>query len=418
MVDPWPFFGEQDHPGYGLTPERVNRIFRESEAGDLRELADLYDDLIESDGHLRAQFESRISAVSGKGITIQPGGTTDTDKAAAEILEQALLHSDLDFIVHLEHHLEAAFKGWSATEIVWGLRAHAGRLAWVPVELDDIEHRRFLFRARGGSERNELLLATRTIERGESLLPGQWVISKARHSNLARSGLFRTCAWWCLFKRLSVRDWIVFAEIFGIPLLVGYYEQGATPEAKEALEIGLRDIGEGGRAILSDLTKIAISDIPQRSGDGGGVHERIVARCDAEISKLISGATLNVESGGPGSFALGRVHQDRSFDLQVADAARLQRTWHRFIARPFMRFNGFEEMGAKTPKLNIQVAHTLDPKTRTDILDTLGENGIHVDGWHVAEQMGFRRPQSLDDATKPKTTPGAKPGAKREEQAA
>ena len=42
-----------DHPGFGLSPQRLVQIFRSAEAGLPREQADLFDDLVESDAHLR-----------------------------------------------------------------------------------------------------------------------------------------------------------------------------------------------------------------------------------------------------------------------------------------------------------------------------------------------------------------------------
>ncbi len=385
---------QPQHPGYGLTPQRVNRIFRDSENGTLFELADLYDDLIESDGHLRSLFESRISAVAGKGRTIQPGGPDAVSLKASQLLEDALEERNVDLGAFMEHQLEAPFKGYSASEIIWGLDDGL----WIPLEFDNIAHRRFCF----SPETNTLRLVERGNIKGAELWEDKWVVATARHSNLARAGLFRTATWWALFKRLSIRDWIVFAEIFGIPHRIGYYNENASPEAKSALEQALKDIGEGGQAIISELTRIEISNVAQRDGEGAGVHEQIVLRCDAEISKLLTGATLTVESGGPGSFALGKVHENRAYALELADANRLRKIWRRFVAVPFMKFNGFTAAGGKPPQLNIQVFPSLDPETRVKVMSVLvNELGLEVDGWHVAEQLGFRRPMKPEDATKP-----------------
>jgi phage gp29-like protein len=89
-IDPWPFQETQDHPGYGLSPKRVLRIFRESEAGNLAELSDLYDDLLESDGHLKSVFEGRISAVASRNRSIEPGGPDAASVKAAELLGECL----------------------------------------------------------------------------------------------------------------------------------------------------------------------------------------------------------------------------------------------------------------------------------------------------------------------------------------
>lgn len=409
-IDPWPFVeGVPDHPGYALTPSRVLRIFRESESGDLRELQDLYDDLIESDGHLRALFNSRVQPVGGKGWVIQPGGPDPASIACAKELETALEDEELDTVDHFEHQLEAPFRGYSASEIEWGLRGDY----WVPVAFDDVAHRRFRF----VPGTNELRLrpqlgvpsssATASVY-GEELWPNKWVQTKARHSNLARAGLFRTATWWCLFKRLSMRDWVVFAERFGIPFVVGYYNDDTTEEARKVLELALRDIGEGGSAVLHEATRIAIEEA-QRTGDAAEAHPAIVARCDAEISKLMTGATLTVESGGPGSFALGKVHENRAFALEIADANRLERVFRRQVALPFARLNGFTAAGAKPPRLNIQVLPELDPSTRVKLMGDLVDRGADIDVAYESERLGFRR--ALDEANRARTKGGAAPGS-------
>lgn len=388
-IDPWPFADIPDHPGYGLTPQRVLRVFRESEAGCLRELADLYDDLIESDAHLRAAFESRIKSVSGKEIQIHAGADDEASKAAADALENALDDLELGLVNNIEHLLEAPFKGWSATEIEWGMRDGL----WVPVAFDDVSHRRFNFNPRTG----EILLSMPgNLAGGDSLWQDKWIVSRARHSNLARAGLFRTATWWALFKRLSMRDWIVFAERFGIPHAIGYYQDEATEEARTALEQALKDLGEGGHAVLHELTKIVFADVSQRSGDTSSVHPAILDRCDAEISKLISGATLISQTGGPGSFALGRVHADRAFSLELADAAHLQRVWRRFVAKPFVQFNGFTDAGAKPPRLVIRKFQEIDPKDLMEIAAQLNDRGVAIDGRAMADLVGLRI--ATDDA--------------------
>ena len=83
------------------------------------------------------------------------------------------------------------------------------------------------------------------------------------------------------------------------------------------------------------------------------------------MSKLVTGSTLTTDSGGPGSFALGRVHENRSFALQVADARKLTKVFRNDIARPFVAFNGFD--GARLPRLVVQVSPDQDPASRAQV---------------------------------------------------
>jgi len=407
QTKPWPAYdGWASHPGTGLKPERVVRIFRGAEAGFLTGQCDLFDDIVESDGHLRSLVEGRITAIAGKEWMIQPGGDSPADLDAATALREALGADDLDMVEFFEHQLEATFKGFSASEIDWQVRD--GRV--VPACFISVPHRRF-----GVTPEQELVLLNERsqfqvrpgtgalffgLAGGEGLQAGKWVVSRRRGALLARSALLRTATWWSLFKRMSVRDWVIFAEKFGIPHVIGVYEENAGAEARAALETAVEDIGEGGQAVLSAATKIVIENTPQAGGDAQAVHPAIIELCNAEMSKLVNGATLNTETGGPGSFALGRVHQDRAFTLEGADARRLEAVFRRHVSLPFVRFNGME--GAKPPRLKIRVVHELDPDTLTKVASRLvNEMGALLDVSQLRDELGFRLPAKDEDAAKP-----------------
>ena len=395
----------QHHPGTGLTPETVVSIFREAEYGPLRRMMDLFDDIVESDGNLRALYRARIEGVSGKDWLIQPGGDDDASKAAAIALEQSIRDEELDFVEFLEHQLDATFKGFSVSEIEWV--AKDGLI--VPDRFIDVPHRRFTVASDG-----ELLLRTEENTGGESLTPGRFVVSKRAHANLARAGLFRTATWLSLFKRMAFGDWMVFAEKFGVPIPIGEIDEteeetSASREARTALEEALTDLGDGGSVILEKGMKIYFADgVAQREGDVQAIHPAIVDHCDAEIAKLITGATLTSDSGGPGSFALGKIHEGSFFSLKVADAVRFSRTFLRDVAIPFTRYNGFDAAGARPPRLKLKLIPELGPKTKAEVAALLVDMGIPLDGAQLRDELGFRAPTNeADAATRQEPSPPA-----------
>lgn len=383
----------QSHPGTGLEPERVWHIFRAAEHGHLECQADLFDDIVESDGHLRSLIEGRIVAVAGKDWVIQPGGSDPASIKAAEALEEALTDG-LDFVELLEHQLTAPYYGFACSEIIWGLRDNLV----APTRFIDVPHRRFRI-----GEKGDLRLVTKNERyNGEELKAGKWIISKARHASLARAGLLRTAAWWALFKRMSVRDWVVYAEKFGLPYITGRYQQSASDESKAVLAQVVEDLGSDGYAVLSDEVDVAIHDIGTRMGDDA-VHPALIGLCEAQMSKLIYGATLTNDSGGSGSWALGKVHQGRSFALEQADASRFQHVFRKHISAPFVKYNNFGK--ARPPRLKIQISQELDPKTRAQVASILvNELGAEIDGKQLMDELGFRRPAIEDD-----TLRGAQP---------
>ncbi len=393
----------QSHPGYGLTTKRIWQIYRNAEAGWIQSQCDLFDDIKESDGHLQSLFNGRMDAVAGKEMVIQAGGTDTASQAAAIALAEDIDIDTENFVEFIEHQLSSEFYGPAASEMLWEFGERSSR--WFPGRFINVPHRRFCI-----GEGNELRLVTEHERaRGIALLPAKWVVSRGRQSaNLARAGALRTATWWAHFKRMSVRDWVIFAAKFGIPHVTGVYEERASDKAKEALTTAVKDIGEGGQAILAETTRILLSELSQRSGDTSSVHPAIIAMSNGEMSKLINGATLNVEGAGAGSYAQASVHQGRSHVKDVAASMRISRAFRSQVAKPYCKFNGFLAAGAKPPKLKIQVVQELDLKTRLALASVLAnELGGEIDETQIRDELGLRKPVDEGNTLRgtKKTTP-------------
>lgn len=391
-IDPteaWPEFDDQvTHPGHGLEPRTVNGIFKQAEQGMLWRQADLFADIRESDGHLGSLIQSRRDAVAGCEWIIQPGAPDDASQRAAEELSKRMPNA-LEVGSFLAHHLMAPYYGYSVSAILWEMRGGAA----APTGLINAPHRRFFL---GSGNRLEYI-----VRRGFDsipLAPGQWVVSWMEHENLARAGLLRCATWWALFKRMSVRDWVIFAERFGVPLPIGTYADNATDDAKEVLEQALEELGDAGRLVIAEGTKVVFAEVSQRAGDPKAVHPAIIALCEAQMSKLINGATQNVEQGAAGSYAQARVHESRSFRSERADAKRIGDVFEAHIGVPFLRYNGFPD-GTAPPRLHVQIARDYDPQTRISVASTLcNELGAEIDGAPLFDELGFRRPVRSEDS--------------------
>lgn len=388
-----------DRPGYGLTPERVFRVFRDAEQGYTQSQCNLFEDVLENDGHLQGLVNNRIETLAGKEWLVKSGDPLDdVSNVAAAALQSAMRRANTFQLI--EHQLQAFWNGWAASEPVWQFVDGW----WVPVWFVNMPVQRFCFPV----DSDELRLTS--IDNpypGEALLP-HWMVNTTRHRRLARGGAGRCATWWSCFKRMSVRDWIVFAEKFGIPIPIGVYNERAGDESRKAVEQAVEDIGEAGQAIMSELCKIIFAEVPQRGGDASALHPSIVALCNAELSKLITGATLTSESGGPGSFALGKVHENRGLALLVYDAMRLKNTFRQTVGRDFNRLNGL--FGRPESELELQVLPESDPLTRARVASILAnELDMELDELQLRQEFKFRAPASPDSTvvgTK-QTTPAA-----------
>lgn len=398
----------QQHPGYGITVERVVAVYGLAEAGAPRLQCDLFDDIIEGDCHLRSLFEQREQAVAGKPFVIQPGGATDEDKLAAQVLALAL--GRLPMIGFFLHQLGANRYGWGATEIDWGLLEHEGRTWVVPVWLANVPARRFAIDTTTNTLR---LLTAAQPGKGEELVPGKWVVT-TRPGPLARASLMRTGTFPACYKRFGTRDWVIYSHKFGLPLVVAQYDEagpgddkGAADDAtRQVLTEVVKNIGQDGGAVLPSSTKVSVHDAA-RGADASKTQGALIAHCNAELSKLVNGSTLANDNAGSGgaSYALGEVHASVRWDNVQFDAAQVEEAVRTQLAAAFVEFNG---LAAAAPLLRIQVVRDLTPKVRAEVTDIyINKLGGEASRTQVAEELGYRPP--LDDADK---LTGAKPSAK------
>jgi len=300
----------------GASIEQITSAYQRAECGWVEPMVDLFERRIEGDAHLRAAFDNRNEAVSQKPWTIEPGGganQTDADRAAAVQLEE-MLRRVPNFTSTLEHQLTFNPYGWAGSEITWDIVDGVA----APVWFQDIAHRRFTF---GLETDRPMLRTTEDPVDGVPLIPGKWWWTCRRGRLTANSGLMRSCLWWSTWKIMSVRDWMIYAERFGLPYVTGEYDETIGDEDKDVLRQAVRDIGTDGFAIFSKAAEIKMHEAASRGSDNTeSVHAALAQLCDNQISFLVEGATLVSSVDGPGSHALGQVHQNRYFDILLGDS--------------------------------------------------------------------------------------------------
>lgn len=403
-----PMDGYQNHPGYGITVERVVSIFGNAESGYAREQCDLFDDLIETDCTLRSLFEQRSQAVAGKPSQIQAGGGTEADKQAARVLGFAM--SRLPLIPFFQHQLTCTPYGYGVSEIDWGVLSFEGKLWHVPVWIANVPARRFAIDPKTNTLR---LLTVANPTKGEELRAGKWVVT-TRTGPLARAGLMRSATFPACYKRFGTRDWVIYSNKYGLPLvLVSYDDSGpgalstATDDpARIVCQSIVANIGSDGGAVLPSSVKVNIEDAG-RAGDSGAVHGGLIAYCNAENAKLINGSTLASDNEGSGgaSYALGEVHASVRWDNIQFDAQLLEESFRTQLASAFIQFNG---LAAAPPLLRMQVVRDLTPLIRAQVTDIfINKLGGKASATQLGEELGYRAPLDDDDELPGATTEAA-----------
>lgn len=407
------------HPEIGLTVELLYSYHRSAELGAPIRQMDLYDGLIERHAEMRGMFAERNEDVSGCDFAVMPPPDRDDkpSRIAAEALQEYLQYSvTLDMIsptyrpaycfrTWLEHQGTSVPYGYACTNLVWDI---VERLV-VPTRFEPIAARRFGAPSADRAHEIWLIDGSKSVFDLVELQAGCWSITALGHRNPYAAGLMRSCSWWVMFALLSFKQWQIFADMFGLPMAIGYYEEGAGKASRDALEDAVRTIGQDGYAVLSALTELVIKE-SARGGDSSTVYPLIMKAADQQITKLITGGSLNtdVSSTGAGSYNAATVHESRSYRMKRRDATRLEDTFVDSIAKPFVVWNGMDR--AAPPRLKMKLLR--DELQRAQALEILGQ-GMDLSQSQAREEFNLRKPSGPDDVLRFEPTKPPEPGKAR-----
>ena len=282
-----------EYPSNGLTPVKLAEILKEADAGDVLRQMELFEEMEEKDPHLFSQLQTRKNAVTGLDFEIIPFSDDPRDKEIAAFIEEQL--GGMEGFEDVENDLlDAIGKGFAVSEIMWGYdEGHV-----VVTQIKSRHQKRFFWDSLDDS------FKVRTQEHSEGLLlpANKFIVHryKARSGHTSRAGILRVVAWMYLFKNYDLKDWVSFAEVYGLPLRLGKYAPGASEADKVALMQALIQIGADAAGIIPDGTTIDFITTEKTSSTD--LYERLARYCDEQISKAILGQTLTSDSGG-GSYA-------------------------------------------------------------------------------------------------------------------
>lgn len=190
---------DRDYVAEGLTPQRLAALFCAADQGDMLAQAELFDQMLEKDAHLLAEYQKRCLAAMGVEFQIEPADTSDKAEQAAQLARE--IWNGLDLPPLLVALQDAVGSGFAAAEIHWEL--DRGRV--IPTGFSWLPQKRFRFTREG-----QVLLLSEASQTGEEIPPYKTVFH--RPSGLAgdprHPRVFRCCAWLYLFKNYSLKDWV------------------------------------------------------------------------------------------------------------------------------------------------------------------------------------------------------------------
>lgn len=329
------YLSQREYVTAGLTPGRLAAIFKEADAGDLHRQFELFEALEEKDAHIIGEMGKRRNVVNEINFLLEPASEDKRDIKIYEFVKEALdaIPDFEDIHVCLQ---DSVGKGFAALDIGWDVSEGQA----VPRTLDALEQSRFKFAGADGYVRNVPLLISDEFPLGSEIPAWRVIFHKygGKSGNGTRSGVYRVCAWMFLFKNYSIKDWVVFCEVFGQPLRLGKYEPGVSDADKKALFTAIRAIGTDAAGCISKSTEIEFIET-NRTASGGQLWENLISFCNREESKAIIGHAASADSKSPGSFAADKVKDMVRKDLIKADTRAVGRTVRSQLIRPLVGFN-------------------------------------------------------------------------------
>lgn len=375
------------HPSRGMTIRKLPAILEAAERGDLSAQADLFEDMVERDGHIFSEMAKRKNALLTLDWSIEPPeNATAEEKRVAEMVSAWV--RDIPELEDVTlNAAEAIGHGFSAQEIEkWELDGKV----WLPTRIRLRPHRWFCTTP---EDNDELRLLDGSVG-GAELWPFGWLthLHNAKSGYTAQSGLYRVLVWPYLFKNYSLRDLAEFLEIYGLPARVGKYNSGATQDEQDRLMEALVSLGHNAAGIIPQGAEI---DFKTAASGQSDPFMAMIDWAERTVSKVILGATLTSQADGKTSTsALGNVHNEVRHDILTADAKQLEGFYAGFI-RMLLAINGFDVSPRRQPRLVFDTSQLEDIKDFSEGVATLVERAgmKSIPASWVHKKLGIPQPK-------------------------
>ena len=326
-------------------------------------LYDLYTDIL-LDAHLSSVIDKRKNAVLSSSVEFQRNGKPD-DAINEQILSPWFYRCVSDI-------LDARFWGFSLLQFYKNNE-------WIDYDLVPRKHVEPI---------RKLILSRQTDIQGISWDEFSDLLFVGRDADL---GLLAKAAPWVIYKRNTTADWAQFSEVFGMPIQEYIYDTDDEDARERALQ-DANSIGSLATFIHGKDTELQLREAGNKTGSAD-VYERLVERCNSEISKLILGNTLTTESSDNGTQALGTVHKKVEESVAKADREYVLKVLNYDMTDIFARM-GINTSGGK---FCFPEKKDVDPNTEMSVLAQLHTIfSLPIDDDYLYEKFGIEKPKDYD----------------------
>ncbi|WP_339524230.1 DUF935 domain-containing protein [Pseudomonas sp. EL_65y_Pfl2_R96] len=365
----------------GLTPGRLANILQAAAEGSAHDYLTLAEEMEERDLHYASVLGTRKLAISGLSIRVEAASDDAEDVRRADQLKEIV---DSPEFGELQADLtDAMGKGYAVSEIMWD---RSGK-TWNPERFEPRDQRFFQFDR--DTSRELRLLDEADPVNGVALAPYKFIVHLPRiRSGLPiRGGLARLAAVGYMCKAWTWKDWMGFADIFGMPMRVGRYGPGASKDDIATLMSAVANLGSDAAAVIPDSMRIDFTQAANVTG-AGDFFKGLAEWWDKQVSKAVVGQTMSTDDGS--SQAQATIHNEVRLDLLQADAKAESNTLNRYFVRPWCDLNFAP--GRPYPRLIIDVPKPENTKILIEALKELVPLGLKVEQSVIRDKLNIPAP--------------------------
>lgn len=199
----------------------------------------------------------------------------------------------------------------------------------------------------------------------------EWLLNLGDDTDL---GIFNVIAPFAIYKRNGGGDYAQYAELYGIPQMIGKYDAN-DENGREEMETAFKNRGSGGSMTLNKNSEIDVLQV-NHSGSND-LHKSFLSWCDEQILIAINGQTMTTKDGS--SYTQSKVHAETEDDINEADRRYIQRILNKELL-PRLEKRGYPVSGGKfefaekgenlSIKERLEIATTVDDITESGVDDT------------------------------------------------
>lgn len=382
LLKEYPFNGYFAPFSGPITPAALAEILNGAAGGDIVDYLTLAEAMEETDLHYAGELSKRKTAVARLQVMVENGGRSDMDRRIADHVWQ--LVSQPEFKGLVKDLLDAIGKGYSVAEIIWSKGTD-----WMPARYVWRDPRFFQFSRIDGKQ---IRLRVDSDPYSGKPLPLYKFITHIHHGKSGlpiRGGVARLASWAWMCKSYTLKDWLAFGEVFGMPVRLGKYGASASKDDIHVLKTAVAGLGSDFAAVIPKSMQIDFVTTAHGQADSGALFEKLAEWLDDQVSKGILGQTASA-SGAPGGFGGGRLQAEVRNDIRDDDANLLAETITRDLVYPFVDLNYGPQ--SQYPTLTIKEIRKEDVRSLTDSLSKLVPLGLRVEKRVVYERLGLRPP--------------------------